>query len=317
MTTTDQPSWAPCVSCGIRVEGPFGADDLEAVSAWGNENSGGYREESEFAVARCGVCAQIRTAAGDLLRAHPSVRASIGSPEIALHRLELALNALDALGVTDPRVIDRLTDRAADVHALLSHMTVPGGVARWVHQLVGVHPNQASKTQVRGQRWAHVTSEQKAALRRAWVELAAERYEQPRPVLCPSDDGLPSGCLLCGVAAVKVLPSEARRNGVWAESSADPVTIGGLGAAESVDGYVCPRCDLAIDQARGVGQSSMRLSVLDYLGVPGHNRTVTEVDGLVGWGVLPRGTTPNSEPWQHVDLSHLREATKHLVAVAG
>lgn len=315
--TTDQPeqlAWAPCASCGIQVPGPFAVDDLEVLTAYGDEGSGGFRQESEFAATRCETCALIRAAAADLLRAHPGLRASIGSQEIALHRLELALDALDALGITEPRVIDKITDTATDVHALLNHMTIPGGLARWAHGITSTHVRKASQTRVFSERWAHLTHDQKAALRRAWVELAAQRYEQPRPVACPSDDGAPAGCLLCGVGAVEMLPSEARRRGAWIEAEADAVTIGGMNAPESIDGYVCPTCDLAIDQARGVGMSAMRISVLDHLGVGGYSRTVSEVDGLVGWGALPRGTKPNAEPWQHVDLTALRDATRHLVA---
>ena len=184
--TADQPeqlAWAPCASCGIQVPGPFAPDALEEVTAYGMGRGDGFQDAVDFAVTRCATCAQIRSAANDLLRAHPQVRVAIGSHEIALHRLEVALDALDALGIDNPRVIDRVTNSASDVHALLDHMTVPGGLARWAHQITGTHLQKASQTRVLNARWAHVTDEQKANLRRAWVELAAARYEQPRPVL--------------------------------------------------------------------------------------------------------------------------------------
>ncbi len=76
---------------------------------------------------------------------------------------------------------------------------------------------------------------------------------------------------------------------------------------------MCPRCDRTVDQARGVGQSAMMLSVRDFLGVPGHLRSMTDIDGLVGWGVLS-GARPNERPWQHVDLSEIGEVAALLTA---
>lgn len=302
----------PCASCGIRVAVPadnFGNEDVELLQIFGHDNRPhATPPQKDFAVTRCARCRMIRQSALDLLSGNPAVRQRIGSAEIALHRLEAALCGLDAIGTTDARTIDRLTDTGADLTRLMDALTVVGGLARWAAHVRAAEFTRAASMPAPHARWGHVTPEQRQALRNAAGHLLARRVEKPVDVLCPSENGSPSGCMLCGVRAV-----EARREDidyVWTLMSADAVTIGGRPQPESLDGVVCPRCDRAIDEARGVGASAMRLSVRSLLGVPSHLRSLDDIDGLIGWAALPLGTSPNRAPWDHIDLSVVQaEAT--------
>lgn len=294
------PTSAACASCGISVRGPLVAEDVETVDSVLFRGGNGFR--MEVTLTRCAVCLQIQASAADFLRGHPDVRQGIGDASIAEHRLECALAGLDALGVTDARVIDRLTGNSADVRRLIEHMTIAGGEARWVSQISptpapGVRPDGASVT-----RWGHVTTEQRNALRQAQVALGVARNERPEPVPAPAADG--GACMLCGVAAWPALRSQ--RHTVWTKMSADPETIGGRPAPESIGGCVCPRCDVATERAGAVGMTAMGLSVLDYLGATPMNdyATARGIDGLLGWAVS--GRPASAEPWAHVDLSALR-----------
>lgn len=157
----------------------------------------------------------------------------------------------------------------------------------------------------------HVDADHRQVLRNAAAGLLARRVEQAVHVLCPSEDGRPAGCMLCGVGAVQALREDA--DGVWTLMSADSASIGGPGRADSLNGVVCPRCDYAIDQAHGVGISAMTFSVRSFHGVPAHLRSLHNLDGLIGWAALPPGTAPNREPWSHLDLGELRDTAEALI----
>ncbi|GAB6856716.1 hypothetical protein [Microbacterium xylanilyticum] len=41
----------------------------------------------------------------------------------------------------------------------------------------------------------------------------------------------------------------------------------------------------------------MALSVRDFLGMPSYLRSREQIDALLGWGALSKGTRSNAEPW--------------------
>lgn len=305
----------PCSRCGIAVAVPvdnYGSDDVELLEVLVGEQRGRRDMPAlKFAVTQCGQCAMIRQSARDLLGAHPAVRQRIGSAEIAVYRLESALDALDLLGVTDAVLIDRLTATGADLTALMHALTLGGGLARWVTQPRSAFYETAAATPASSTRWAHVTPEQRQELRNTAAGLLARRVERPVDVLAPSEGNDLSGCLLCGVYAVQTLRADADE--VWTLMSADSAGIGGPHRPDSLDGVVCPTCDAAIDSAHGVGQSAMVLAVRAYLGLPAHIRSFEHFGGLVGWAALPVGTPPNREPWGHVDLTEVRASVEALL----
>lgn len=304
----------PCMACGIAVSAvqPERVETLEILLGVAK---GGYREDGyeiayqnsfEAEVTRCDHCWQIYTSAIDMLSANPDVRRAIGSPEIALYRLDLALGALDALGVTDPRVIDKNTGSSRELRRLIEHMAPAGGLARWTRHAKAAGAKKALDTAPNAERWGHLTTDERTALNAGRVAMFRERNEKPKPVGVTDDYGRPLGCMLCGVAEVAVMPSQVLR--AWRAMEADSETIGGPIKPDPIEGVVCPRCDRAIDAARGVGQSAMRASILDYLGANfGPRWQAAAPDfGVVAWGAL-RGVKPNERPWDHIDLAPLRE----------
>ncbi|KRB38825.1 hypothetical protein [Microbacterium sp. Root180] len=302
----------PCAACGVAVSAiyPERVEVLEvplrAVKV-GFEN--GFRHVSDSLdaqVTRCDQCWRIRESAVDMLRANPDVKRAIGSPEIALYRLELALSALDALGVTDHRVIDEHTKTGRAIMRLIDKYAAAGGGAWWSSHARRAGGQRVFDTPASSSRWSHLGTAEHVALHRVRVEEFRERTERPKPVALTDYDGRPSGCMLCGVGTVDVLPSLASH--AWTAMEADAQAIGGRPTPEPIEGAVCPRCDKAIDAAGGVGQSAMRASILDYLGANFGPRWETAAPdfGVVGWAVL-RGVQPNATAWDHVDLSPLSE----------
>lgn len=320
-TTIERSPWAsfpsgtlPCASCGVAVN-VTAETEVEVLQVFGRIRHEGYAPpRHDLHVTRCAECRLIRQAAIDLLSGHPAVRQRIGAVEIAAHRLECALCALDAVGTTDVKTIDLLTATGADLVRLMNALTLAGGHARWAALVRGASFGKAPSTPASRGRWSHIDPEQRRELRNAAAGLLARRIEKPLDVQCVDYDGQPSGCMLCGVGTVQALRADAES--VWTLMSADSATIGGPGRADSLDGVVCPRCDLAIDQAHGVGISAMTFSVRSFLGVPLHLRSLTNIDGLIGWAALPAGTAPNREPWAHLDLGELRESANALIGRA-
>lgn len=295
------PDWAQCASCGIAVDGPFAREEVDEL-----EVQVTVQQVITINVVRCATCAAIRERAEALLREHPSERARIGSQSIATHRLECALDALDAVSAP-PEQVAKITASSADIRSLIAYLAVPGGTARWAAHVMLLRPRQSAPAE----RWEHLSGAERAELREALAALLRARVEAPRPYACPSDTGLP-GCLLCGVGTVLALPSTAE-HGLWVEMSADSASLGGPARPDSIDGYVCLTCDAAIDSAGAVGQTAMTLSVLRLLGVPPGLKYFDDLAGVVGWATL-RGEPPNVKPWEHLDLSELREAAAKLTA---
>lgn len=320
-TTIERSPWTsfpsgtlPCASCGVAVSANS-ETEVEVLQVFGRTRHEGYAPpRHDLHVTRCDECRLIRHSAVDLLGAHPAVRQRIGAAEIAVHRLESALCALDALGTTDAKTIDLLTTTGADLLRLMDALTVPGVHGRWAALVRDAGFANAPSTTASRARWSHISPEQRRELRNTAAGLLARRIEKPVDVQCVDYDGSPSGCMLCGVGAVQAFRDDAES--VWTLMSADSASIGGPGRADSLDGVVCPRCDLAIDQAHGVGISAMTFSVRSFLGVPSHLRSLENIDGLIGWAALPSGTAPNREPWAHLDLGELRAAAEALIGRA-
>lgn len=284
----------PCQACGIAVREWREPEDIEELT-FADAGIVTIRE-----VTWCGPCGSVRDAARDLLRAHPEVRSAIGDKTVAQWRLECALSALEVLGIRDAAVIDRLTRSRTELNRLIDVMFVPGAVARWTHGLSFMRPAKADTFPPSGSPWSHVTEEQRQELRDAAAALMRSRVEKPTPIAAPSANGRPTGCLLCGVAAWEALPSAAER--VWTEDSSDPAALGGAGSAEYVEGVTCPRCSFAIEAEHSVGQSAMRHSLLDYLGLKDWVHTPVDLS-VVAWGVT--GFQPNQTPWAHLNLDAL------------
>ncbi|KJL26212.1 hypothetical protein RL72_01147 [Microbacterium azadirachtae] len=309
---TSIPAYAlPCGACGIAVQRPVDDSALDVLSVYRPAQGVHGPERVDLLTTRCETCRLLRAVALDLLSANADLRRRIGDPEIAADRLESALDALDIVGITSASTIDRLTGTMTALLKLMDTLTIPGGSAAWTLHARAAGYSGAPRTPANHSRWEHVPEGQRQVLRDAVAPLLARDVARPVDVFAPSDDDSPSGCLLCGVGAVHALREDAES--VWTLMSADSVAIGGRPMPDTLDGVVCPRCDAAIDRAQGVGQQAMALSVRDFLGMPHYLRSLEHIDGLIGWAALPQGTQPNAHPWDHIDLSQIRESVNALL----
>lgn len=314
MTATPlRPGELPCAACGVAVSGPHDPS-LEEVATGVRPGARGSTSalrnnllgnDLQMVFTRCSTCAAIRGTAADLLAAFPNESARIGARAIAIHRLEVALDALDALGITEAATIDDLTAGGMRIRTLMEYLTHAGGAARWISKFAPRMEKDARVSTASSGRWAHVTGDQRAALRRAYADLLHARIQRPVDFACPSEEGEPSeGCILCGVATWRALPSQIDH--IWTERSSTSQALGGRPSVDRVYGYSCPRCERAIQHAGAVGDRAMQLSLLDLLGVGAMSARVTELEGLIAWAVTSR-TAPNGTPWDHVDLTGIRE----------
>lgn len=315
----------PCEACGVAVH-ESRAEGVEPLAVTlGMVRGTGFSGEREMfpdtidmPVGRCQVCQQIHDSAYDMLLSNWQVQRAIGDRSIALWRIELALYALDALGVTDPRLIDKYTGSAGALLKTIEALAVAGGQALWVTAARARRGQQALSQPPSPQRWAHVSPAARRALDEARVSMYVAANAKPAPIPATDEDGRPTGCMLCGVGAVLALPSEADQ--VWVQTMTDPETIGAKPAPDPIEGVLCPRCEGAVDRARGIGGSAMRISVLDFLGADYGPRwdDLAPHFSAVGWAALPSGARPNAAPWEHIDLEPLREAiTEHGVPLYG
>lgn len=313
-------SWArfpagtlPCAVCGIAV--PASVEDAEGLDvAMGSVRgsyigNGEYREfhaSKVYPVTRCGACRKLGAMAQDLLAAHVDFRRWLGSPVVARHQTESALLGLAVIGSDAAHAMNPQSAATSELARLVYALRIPGAAARWSTYVTSRRGEKVREAAPNPTRFAHVESAHRRALHEAWVELNLPKIMEPRPIVPLDDNGRATGCMLCGVGSWEALPGRAKD--VWTSTSADAETLGGPVQPEPIDGVVCPRCDRAIDVAHGVGQSAMRASVLDYLGVDfGPRWEMTAPDfGLVGWCVL-RERQPNAVPWDHIDLTPLHD----------
>lgn len=285
-----------CLACGERVT-PCAAriEEYELPSMASVVTS-----ITVMSVTRCDRCQAIHESADALLTAMPEVRQQIGARSIALHRVESALYALDALGVTAPEVLDPLTATASDVRGLLATMTSVGAGVPWLRRFIPVHTG-TSPTAPGSGRWSHLDYTSRQALRDAYTALLARRVERPRPIGTP--EGY-DGCMLCGVGSFRAPPSASELQ--WTEQSGSLRSIGGARSPELAYGVTCPPCTASISAIGAIGQSAMSRAVVRHLGAERVSLGGLHIENLRGWATLEEGAKPNNEPWGHLDLSALR-----------
>lgn len=289
-----------CLSCGVEVARAEVTERVPVVSVTlDRTHPVGPREGStvRLTMTRFARCAQTQTRARDLLAEHPLFLGRYGTA--AEHRLECALNALDVIAVT-PR-----TRTERDVALLLQHMTIVGGLGRWIARFSPMQIERAEVLTAAARPWSHVGEDLRGEMRDNYAALLADRTETPVMVAAPrDDDGQPGGCLFCGVGAVSALRSQPPP---WHPLRASPGSLGGRGASP-VYGHLCPPCWQAREDAGATGPTAMESALLRHLGVRRRALDPIELVGLIGWGGLPAGTAPNTRPWEHFyNLEALRD----------
>ena len=110
--------------------------------------------------------------------------------------------------------------------------------------------------------------------------------------------------------------------------------LGGRQSPARIEGYLCPRCNDAVQDAGAVGPSSLSRAMLDALAASDNQATRANAERLrdesldvrpVGWGALVAHARqqdppepdpqPNSRPWEHLD--DLAALSERLKAVLG
>ncbi|WP_353828217.1 hypothetical protein [Agromyces sp. SYSU T0242] len=293
------PDDLACYACGCAVPPPHGAlVDVEGMPEWVVAlDDPRPRAGKTTTMTRCARCEQAHERAATLLDEHPRVKAQMGSRSIGLHRVEAALNALDAIGRDTPLHTD------ASLRLLVEHMTPLGVAVRWASQFTPVWTKEARDDVAASQPWEHVTTWQREDLRKAFAGLLNARVERPLPYGPPTG----GGCMLCGVETVSALPSQAA--GLWTPATVDPSAIGGRRSPERVAGYLCPTCDRARSEVGSLGPTAMERSVMLHFALRRRSMTPTELVGLRGW-LVSGVDEPNERPWEHI--LNIEDVAEHL-----
>jgi hypothetical protein len=244
--------------------------------------------------ARCRSCEVIHQWATAYVEGRPSLAARLG-PDIAVERIESVLVGLAVLGQPVPDDLGLVLPRlhpAAHALAFSNPLTLTTGMCS---------PRP----------WAHVTTGQRAALRKAYAESLRDRLalsSPPVPVPCPS-----GGCLLCGVASVERSAIEVARRGgveaagVWTFWTVPPVALGGAGP-DLIGGHTCPDCTRAIEEDGAVGWPARAQALVSHLSSIGEDKKADrlrrECEGdfpprLPAWRADPKAR-PSAQPWAHL-----------------
>ncbi|WP_062203969.1 hypothetical protein [Demequina salsinemoris] len=244
----------------------------------------------------CPSCWERRQEALALVSAHPAVSRVLG--DVALHRVESGLNALELIGARRPRM-----KSAREILRFVDFMSQAGMDARWAARYAPFTLADAQEDDRNETRWEHVTERQRQAARDALAALLARATERPMPTPCPVET---AGCAMCGVGSVYAPPSQAEH--VWTPVTFTASALGGRRSPERQSGHLCPTCQLAHEEVGSIGPTAMERSLILHLGVRRKSLTATELVGLKGWAAMP-GIGPNEHPWHHIeDVEQLRES---------
>ncbi|MEI2775470.1 MAG: hypothetical protein V9G19_05745 [Tetrasphaera sp.] len=317
-----------CLACGQGVPEDSAVTTLDVTGrvvflpALGVTKVQAVEETVTF--RECWPCRDRDDVAHAALVALPGVAARYGHGN-AKHRLRLALDGLAALGHRPPDKLD-----AAEVSALMRHLTIPGGSARWAARFAPVMAADADPATSALHPWSHLTTEQRAALREGYGALLADRVARvsPPPRLAPPE-GDPQACAMCGVGSVEVSAAEVHCHGgtvrarehVWRPVRFNAHVLGGPRTPSAQQGNLCPVCSDETTKAGAVGAEAMEGSYLRALRSEGRTDEVASirqgaVPRLIGWAGHDLSETsagrppvpPNEKPWEHI-LVRRRVAT--------
>ncbi|TCJ29011.1 hypothetical protein E0W80_01920 [Microbacterium sp. PI-1] len=274
-----------CKDCGTPC-GPDAPRTAFAVTGRADARRGVIEALSEVTFGQCRACADLDAHAARILDAHPNIRRMIGSPSIGRHRIVSAFHALAVMGA---KPADTYTGDG--LMSLLDRLSVSGAAAAWHRQFSPIWEEDASRDTAASEPWLHVHSDLRAAIRREYIDLLADRMPA-RAVACPT-----RGCAWCGLGSVV-----AKRSATpWTPHTMSPGTLGGVGP-HPLAVHLCPMCERIREDG-----GSMRSAVLDIIDPDRvlRRRVPHEpnVEGVRGWAVI--GGRPNAAPWAHLDLDGL------------
>ncbi len=299
-----------CLGCGVAVptpDEPVHADVLPHGALPGVVPPP-HAPVRRVSFGRCAPCQAIHDRARQMVADRPRLAAALG-PDTAVHRVECGLLALDAVGATAPA--------SADADDLVRLLAPVGASVRWLARLSPAPQPGTQITTCTTARWSHLSPEERQRCRTAQAATLRARVARSSPPVSigPPKDCRHPGCLMCGVAAVRVAAVQVEREGgpqvsartVW-RSITTANRLGGRPGPDLLRGYLCPACSDAVDAVGAVGPTAMERAVVAHLGLSAKGPVPPVLDGLVGWAGLPGDPPPNAQPWDHCDLSRVVEA---------
>jgi hypothetical protein len=290
-----------CMDCGQRIFNPTSTGKLFAIARERITPQGDRvvaDTMAEIDVARCHVCEARVARAESLLNLYPTTRLALGSRSFAVDKVLAVLQAVDMLGIS-PKTIDRLLGSERLLRVMIDELTLAGRAASWSRRFAPVWAAEADIQTCASRPWVAVDADVRQRLRDSFARVL--NAEQDRPTDFPIPDGGAAGCLLCGVGSIRALRSQGLRGGLWSGAYfAQPGTMGGRRTPELVKGFLCSACAVTADEVGALGARALELALMRFVGVEITPLLEAQIVGLLAWCALPRGTKPNSRPWQHV-----------------
>lgn len=332
-TTSAEPIKLPehylaCPLCGQPVPEPAGSVVVE-VHAHAREGVPiPLPSPAVTRLARCPDCRGRRARAEALCLDRPELGRQLGD-RVAVHRAELALAGLAAIGAATPALLAGLDDPG--VHRpLLRNLAAPAGSVVWSSRCAPVVLAQSGPGWASPTPFATAPPQALALLRVGYGKLLAERVAlaappvavSPPPAAARSGEvAIDGGCMCCGVGAVTVAAAEVARAG--GADAASRQLWRGLTVTRRADrlaGYLCPPCAAAYEQVGSWGPSTAERACLTRLDVIGRTDDARSLRNMLtdpsppriaAWSTLVHAArlagrpapTPSAQGWQHVELS--------------
>lgn len=311
------PAWTPCAVCGQAAPKPNESNGRVRIDRTTNASpAASDLRLTTFVLTRCDDCQAVHRRAQAIVKAHPGLAGQRG-PDLAVEGVESVLVALGLLGQTLPG--HEVADRDLGLH--LRHLDQAGSSVTWQGRAVAERCNPYP--------FAHVRLSERRRLRAAYAGLLRERVALTAPPVKvpPPPLGGPAtptaearGCLFCGLGHLVLPAAQVQHLGgraavsrsLWTLVLTHTDALGGQLSPSRIEGYLCPRCNDAVQEEQSVGPTSLTRALLDALTISDdlHTRETAEklrTEGAdvrpVGWGALAArdsGRVPNIEPWEHM-----------------
>lgn len=250
----------------------------------------------------------------------PTVLASLlvtGRPNgrdgtVTTDRLAAALDALAILGKP-------MSKQDESTGPLLQHLTTPGLLARRAARYAPTWGKGAEVYHAIAKAWAHLTKQQRSALREGYYRVLAERVAASAPPVAlappPVEEGKGSpvegGCLFCVVPAVALEAQrvvawggvEQARTDAWTATSADATVLGGRSSGR-LRGQLFHDCADSIEAVGAVGAGAIEHTCERHMRATGRGDVLSSLgpDECLPGLRASAGTTrtENREPWQRI-----------------
>jgi hypothetical protein len=299
-----------CADCGSLASGSV-VEKVISFTKLAPIGGGEYTtKEHGGAVFEFGLCPMHtarRASATELLRVHnKGVRHALGDWKYATELFDGAMVALELMGAS-----------AADVDALVAtdrlmlkiarELGPLGQRARWAGRFQPPTRPDADSRIYWSEPWEF---EDRQAIEpiRAGVERLLHEVAEVPVLMPPPDDGTPRGCLVCGVGAISVRPSEAAQ--AWGPIRRMPLAALGGRDGAVVEGRLCPEDSNLLGEPPVWSISILDKSLMRFLGAPANSEY--EFDNARAWAVDLPNAKPSSERFAYLGADNLAELRSQL-----